>query len=255
MSTLIQSAGLTGARLGHCRVCADYTVLPAFGDGRCFGCTSDEVDEPEWQPKRQIILSEDPEFARLREILDVFEEAQGSVPAYKLVAAMLGPNGSFNVQRHGLWLPRTHLRTWCIPTPHDLMREGLARNKAFSEYARGLRKARQAKGLCGSCSAPSSPGMKTCPAHTTPRARYLDWKTLGACIGCGGARAPGRKCCPSCLASRSRVRAKLDQRHKSEGRCITCLSPTDGNVRCLTCRNKYNANRRSKRAIERKAPK
>src|ERR1700744_3426952 len=183
----------SGARMGLCRVCRDLTVLPAFGEGRCFVCTSDEVGEYEWVPQNQIIIPTSDMILITDEVLELFEEAQQSVPAYKVIASMMGPNGSVQVRRDavgtgcgrvvevrraGLWEPKRH--HWNIIPVSQRVARGADRRSALNAYYKELRDAHAAVGLCVHCLTPALPDRTVCEQHMARvKSRYETWKSTG----------------------------------------------------------------------------
>lgn len=235
---------LANAQLGTCRFCQDYTVLPEWSDGRCFGCTTDEYDEPEpiiCSGAHRFYESDDEEDERQVEIVALFEEAQGLVPAFKVIAHMCGPDGSFRVQRRGLYLRQA----WGITTPTMFMADGFCKREANSKYANLLYAARQARGLCGSCSRPPVPGFKKCARHITPPERYLGWRNAGLCIHCGDQRSGSHSACDRCLARHRRQEKSRRDRLKAAGLCRSCgARPADDISRCSVCKEKRTRARR-----------
>lgn len=240
----------SGARMGHCRVCRDCTVLPSFGDGRCFGCTSDELGETEWVAQRRILIRDSETLSVGAEVLEIFEEAQRSVPAFKIVAGMLGPKGSVSIRRHSLWV--AHRRSWGFPTPRALIAQGLRPNEAVATYYRNIRSARQADGLCGACSEPAADGEKLCKKHQERlRVRYSLWVKAGLCGGCGRHRVPGKSACAICLQVRNETRRTQNEKNKSRQRCLACLKPALNGVLCNDCATKRARSKREARAATR----
>lgn len=230
--------------MGPCRVCRDITVLPAFGDGRCFGCTTDEIGETEWLPQKQVLFHEDEFLLVHREILEIFDEAQQRVPAYKVVAELTGRDGSAQVRRHGLWLPRN--RRWAdVVVPSERMKDGLGERAAINAYYRDLRKAHAAVGLCIHCTDQALPGLTLCEKHMSPiRARYLEKKATGVCLGCGGPRDTEHGTCKKCIAKRSLSQSARAERLLAAGLCTACgKRPADPRW-CRECMDKKNAARR-----------
>jgi hypothetical protein len=234
----------SGARMGPCRVCRDITVLPAFGDGRCFGCTTDEIGETEWVPQKQIHFHEDEFLLVHKEILEIFDEAQQRVPAYKVVADLSGDNGSVQVRRHSLWLPRN--RRWAsVVVPSERVEQGQSIRSAMSGYLRDLRKAHLAAGLCGQCVSPALPGLSLCEKHMAPiRARYLDKKVSGVCLSCGGPRDTDRGTCKACIARHALTQSARAERLSAAGLCTACGKRPGAPRWCRECMDKKNAARR-----------
>lgn len=142
--------------------------------------------------------------------------------------------------RHRRVVARRRYKKWDLPTPKDLMAEGLSKKKARAVYANSLYMARQALGLCGSCNAPALPGRKKCEAHTPPKSRYASYVAAGLCTACGTTPEPGKTGCTRCLSNRAKARARAVARLKEQGLCVTCgLTPADPpTVRCVDCKHK-----------------
>lgn len=235
----------SGARIGHCRVCRDCTVLPAFGDDRCFGCTTDEIDEAEWVPQKQVLLRESEFLVVHRDILEIFDEAQQLVPAYKVVAGMTGPGGSVQIRRHGLWLPQS--RRWRdVLVPSERMKQGHGIRSAINSYYKDLRKAHAAAGLCFHCSRVAAPGVTYCEHHQAQyKARYLAKKDALVCLGCGGPRDTEHGTCSVCIGKRTRSQAARAVRLLAAGLCTACGQRPAAPKWCIECMERRNAARRT----------
>lgn len=233
-----------GARMGRCLVCRDLTVLPAFGDGRCLVCTTDEIGETEWIPQRQILFREPDELEVHRDIVEIFDEAQRSVPAFKVIAGMLGPKGSVQIRRSGLWLP--HNRRWSkLTPPSQRMAGGMGIRAAVNSYYKDLRQAHLALGLCGNCTRPALPGLTICDDHMAPlRAKYRDRQHLGLCLGCGGQRDTEHGTCAGCIKKRTASQAKRAERLLAAGLCTACGQRPAAPKWCRQCMDRRNAARR-----------
>lgn len=246
---------LSGAKMGHCRVCRDLTVLPGFADGCCLGCMSSEGHESASNiATARIVFNESDFDPQETEINELFREAQYLVPASKLVAACLSKDG-FSVGHCGIWLPdnqgQSRRRKWSCPTPMALMLNGLSIRKANARYANDIYAERQRAGLCGSCNSEPLPGLKKCAKHTTKRERYLNWKILGRCRSCGREPESGKVRCSLCLRKRTKDQQAIAAFRKANGICIPCgrQAAEPGTVRCRDCKKK-----RRERAHQAKAP-
>lgn len=131
-------------------------------------------------------------------------------------------------------------KKWNVPTTKDLMAKGLSKKEAQAAYAGHLYAARQALGLCGSCTRPPLPGKKKCAVHSPPRSRYKYYVEAGLCTACGDTPELGKKCCTRCLANRAKARAQAVERLKAQGLCVACsITPAEyPTVRCAGCKLK-----------------
>lgn len=237
--------------MGPCRVCRDVTVLPGFGDGRCFGCTTDEIGETQWELQPQILLHESEMLlVHQEEILEIFDEAQRSVPAYKVVLGKPVADGAIHIRRHGLWLPRN--RRWAhVQRPSERMKAGFSTRHAINSYYRDLRKAHHALGLCIHCTEPAVTGQTLCGKHRSRTQRtYLDRKAAGVCLGCAGPRDTDAGTCSACIAKRTRSQALRAERLSEAGLCTACGERPAAPRWCVECTEKKNAARRNKRESE-----
>lgn len=249
----------SGARMGPCRVCRDLTVLPSFGDGRCFGCTSDEAGEYEWLPQKQIIIPSSEVMLVSDEVLELFNEAQQAVPAYKVIAGMMGSNGSVQVRRdalgsgsgglvqvrrEALWRPRR----WGITPVSQRIVGGIDARTAISQYHKDLGRAHRAAGLCIHCVTPALPGLSACERHMARvKARYLRWKAEGDCLACGGVRDSDNGTCSACIARFSTSQRERAARLLAGGLCTACGQRPAAPRWCVICTSKKNDARKAKR--------
>lgn len=229
---------LAGARLGPCRVCRDRTVLPAFGDGRCLGCTTDEIDEHEPIVAPALIPREPEQASPRDEIAAIFAEAQLQVSTIKAL------RGIGATTRFGAGWTRRGQRHWGITTVPQFQAGGLSQRDAATRYAKGLRKAHRAAGICLNCSRAPAPGHTMCVVCIgSSRATYLNRKETGVCVACKGERDGDGLICSSCRRERARRRKATVSAFKAKGICIACFRRPGERVFCRPCAAKRNATR------------
>lgn len=243
MTSVVDAPRLGPHQLGPCLVCGDITVLPDCGGGRCLGCSPDQLDEPEREHDgAQLEAEPDEAEGRRADILAIFDEAQASVPPFKLIAASVGEHGSMRVDRHGLWLSRTGPK----PRRYTPRTEGeIARRKlAYAE--------RRVLGLCGLCGEPALPGKCACAYHAfVHRPRYLA-RRGSICWRC---KAPteGSVECSKCAALAAQRKRERIVRLREAGVCTRCAKSgaPPGRALCVACADAQRAKHRAQAAERR----
>lgn len=250
-----EGAPLRDAKMGMCGACGDVTVLPAFANGCCFGCMSAGLadEEPIAEP-RHVFYEHD----AADPIAEIFAEAQISVPMHKVIANMLGPNGSMIVRGGPLLLRRAVVARqararcesrsrWGIVPASLRVTGAVSARSAINAYYKDLRAAHLAVGLCIHCITQALPGLTICEKHYAPiKAKHSARKAAGACLGCGGARDTDKGTCSTCIARLSKAQRARAERLLAAGLCTACGKRPAAPKWCIECTEKKNAARRAK---------
>lgn len=117
-----------------------------------------------------------------------------------------------------------------------------------AEYHRERQAQAREEGHCLWCHRPAKGGHTLCATHRREkRLRAAEWRDAGLCSRCGSDDHDGTTwACEPCRARDVERKLALVEL----GLCRTCGGPNDSDLQtCSTCRERYNAARRSRRAV------
>ncbi len=237
------------ACIGACRTCLDITVIPAWSDGRCFGCTSNEVDEPEWIPSpNPIVFSDvyDDNEERQCGILELFNEQQLRAAPHTFVPVGTDQKfDGFHVERGPAWFTKAAV---VERSRFPLGQMDPARRLAFR--ANVLIRPAHAIGY----------GARVSAAKVIARIVALSSRHCPTCGRCVLARFEetwsrkrlpffcSRKCqrhSPSVVAAHRASAQRQRDRRRAAGLCLFCGErPAVGLARCEPCKVERQMKRR-----------